>query len=208
MMSTVPRKRRPRAAGEGIYNKIAESSSNEFIIIVGDQLNWFRNRVYKIKLTFAVFVTSRSSIYLATGQAEQPTNPNDQPPLYENSGGGGSADEPQRPKRRQRRTNDEEASGTKRSHAQTICRSVSFLQKKTYQECFNSAIEKQLKSTGEEEEEKGKKEEDDFSSTTAVKADKEDSKEQSKSGAIGVQTTDGVEWEFQDLSLYLGSLFE
>lgn len=99
---------------------------------------------------------------------------------------------PQRPKRRQKRDDQPE-----NSRPQTICRSVSFLQKKSYQECFNSAIEKQLIKPLEEDLEKDQ-------STTAVTEEFKDSR--GTSDAANVQTTNGVEWEFQDLSLYLGSL--
>lgn len=128
---------------------------------------------------------------MANGHAE-PSNPNDHPPLYENSVAGGG---PQRPKRRQKRDDQPE-----NSRPQTICRSVSFLQKKSYQECFNSAIEKQLIRPSEEDLEKDP-------CTTAVTEESKDSRGTSEAaGGANVQTTNGVEWEFQDLSLYLGSL--
>lgn len=127
---------------------------------------------------------------MANGQAE-PLNPSDLPPLYENSVTGGG---PQRPKRRQKRDDP-----TENSQPQTICRSVSFLQKKSYQECFNSAIEKQLIRPSDEDVEKEQ-------NTSAVTEEAEDSKGTSETaGGANVQTTNGVEWEFQDLSLYLGS---
>lgn len=70
----------------------------------------------------------------------------------------------------------------RKRHSQTICRSVSFLKGKSYKECFNSAIESP-----------------EGNPTTAVDVEKPESNRVA-------QTTNGVEWEYQDLSLYLGSL--
>lgn len=163
MTSTVPRMRRPRAAGEGREE---------------DPGGHIRCRDLNLKFHVSVYVTSRSSIYLSTASTDQPEQ---NPPLYENAPLG-PQETPQRPRRRKKRTddpsdvNDEQRPAPVNPPPQTVCRSVSFLRKKSYQECLNSAIEKQLETVGIAAEEARK------------------------------STTNGVEWECQDLSLYLGSL--
>lgn len=117
-------------------------------------------------------------------------------PLYENSAGQEVTPVgPQRPRRR-RKPRDEEskevmATSAEKRESMTICRSVSFLQKKSYQECFNGAIDPVLRSS--------------VSTANDKNELKEGEKRIIESGGPVALTTDGVEWEFQDLSLYLGS---
>lgn len=130
----------------------------------------------------SVFVTSPSTIYLAT-QADHENQPDH--PLYVNANAE-DQEGPQRPRRRKQRTTDtEESSGQDQNQSQVVCRSVSFLQKRSYQECFNSAIESQVQKLME---------------TTGFNGGAPES-------AATAQSSDGggFEWEFQDLSLYLGS---
>lgn len=140
-------------------------------------------------VAFLVFVTSRSSIYLATTAATASTTnqsngelAND--PLYQNAAGRDDDVSTMN-----NNCGDETESKTTKS--QTVCRSVSFLQKKSYQECFNSsAIESKINQ----------------STTTDAEDHQLTETREPEEAEMVVKTTDGVEWEFQDLSLYLGSL--
>lgn len=150
-----------------------------------------------LSVAFLVFVTSRSSIYLATTAATTAatattTNQSNgelaNDPLYQNAAGRDDDVSTMN-----NNCGDETESKTTKS--QTVCRSVSFLQKKSYQECFNSsAIESKINQ----------------STTTDAEDHQLTETREPEEAEAGVQmvvkTTDGVEWEFQDLSLYLGSL--
>lgn len=145
-------------------------------------------------VAFLVFVTSRSSIYLATTAATATTTnqsngelAND--PLYQNAAGRDDDVSTMN-------NNCGDDTKSKTTKSQTVCRSVSFLQKKSYQECFNSsAIESKINQS---------------TTTDAEDHQLTETREPPEEAEAGVQmvvkTTDGVEWEFQDLSLYLGSL--
>lgn len=141
-------------------------------------------------VAFLVFVTSRSSIYLATTTAATATTTNQSnaelanDPLYQNAAGRDDDVSTMN-----NNCGDETKSKTTKS--QTVCRSVSFLQKKSYQECFNSsAIESKINQ----------------STTTDAEDHQLTETREPEEAEMVVKTTDGVEWEFQDLSLYLGSL--
>lgn len=146
-------------------------------------------------VAFLVFVTSRSSIYLATTAATTAaatattTNQSNgelaNDPLYQNAAGRDDDVSTMN-----NNCGDETESKTTKS--QTVCRSVSFLQKKSYQECFNSsAIESKINQS---------------TTTDAEDHQLTKTREPPEEAEMVVKTTDGVEWEFQDLSLYLGSL--
>lgn len=141
-------------------------------------------------------MTSRSSIYLATTTtAERDDVEHGADPLYENSTGQVTIAGPQRPRRRKQRVDESvenTARGTttsKKRESLTICRSVSFLQKKTYHECFNGAIDPKLQARN--------------SNDVASENQEEAAKGMCEAGVVS-QSTDGVEWECQQLSLYLG----
>lgn len=146
-----------------------------------------------LSVAFLVFVTSRSSIYLATTAATtaataSTTNQSNgelaNDPLYQNAAGRDDDVSTMN-----NNCGDETKSKTTKS--QTVCRSVSFLQKKSYQECFNSsAIESKINQ----------------STTTDAEDHQLTETREPEEAEMVVKTTDGVEWEFQDLSLYLGSL--
>lgn len=146
-----------------------------------------------LSVAFLVFVTSRSSIYLATTAATTAatattTNQSNgelaNDPLYQNAAGRDDDVSTMN-----NNCGDETESKTTKS--QTVCRSVSFLQKKSYQECFNSsAIESKINQ----------------STTTDAEDHQLTETREPEEAEMVVKTTDGVEWEFQDLSLYLGSL--
>lgn len=143
-------------------------------------------------VAFLVFVTSRSSIYLATTAATTAatattTNQSNgelaNDPLYQNAAGRDDDVSTMN-------NNCGDDTKSKTTKSQTVCRSVSFLQKKSYQECFNSsAIESKINQ-----------------STTTNAEDHQLTETREPEAEMVVKTTDGVEWEFQDLSLYLGSL--
>lgn len=142
-----------------------------------------------LSVAFLVFVTSRSSIYLATTAATATTTnqsngelAND--PLYQNAAGRDDDVSTMN-------NNCGDDTKSKTTKSQTVCRSVSFLQKKSYQECFNSsAIESKINQ----------------STTTDAEDHQLTETREPEEAEMVVKTTDGVEWEFQDLSLYLGSL--
>lgn len=146
-----------------------------------------------LSVAFLVFVTSRSSIYLATTAATTAatattTNQSNgelaNDPLYQNAAGRDDDVSTMN-------NNCGDDTKSKTTKSQTVCRSVSFLQKKSYQECFNSsAIESKINQ----------------STTTDAEDHQLTETREPEEAEMVVKTTDGVEWEFQDLSLYLGSL--
>lgn len=139
-------------------------------------------------------MTSPSTIYLATTIAaiadQQQPQSSHGPPLYENASKTGAAvgqeDDSAKSLTFPVDSRHDDEIGSKRRSSQTVCRSVSFLQKKSYHECFNSAFESQMNRINSE-----------FSETAGELV--------ATPTSPTMKATDGVEWEFQDLSLYLGS---